>query len=231
MTENENKTNPKHGGGKKKSTNCHVYIEPGVKIDLVDDLKQQQKTSEANNTAHQNKQIFWTKVAAGLLLLTAGFSGWQVKIAHDTFNAANRPYVGTAGVLKSYVQIVDGKEQFTDSPTPETTKMNINAEVKNFGPVPASDFWLKWKIFLNDKEMSVKPNPDSPDTLYPGQMSRLVGSVWGDVYRSIANGTVVLRIEITIKYKGPSGTYYECTEHKYDPQYNSFWSLGECKPN
>jgi hypothetical protein len=46
-------TKPKHDRGEEESPKRHVYAEPGVKIDLVEDLKQQHKTSEAENTAHQ----------------------------------------------------------------------------------------------------------------------------------------------------------------------------------
>jgi hypothetical protein len=73
---------PHHSGCEEKSTNRHVYVESGVKIDLADDLKQQQKTARDENTAQQNNQTLWTKVAAGLLFLTAiiYFFQWRAQI-------------------------------------------------------------------------------------------------------------------------------------------------------
>jgi len=69
------KNNPppgkKHAEGEEKSTNRHVYVEPGVQIDLVQDLKETYQSSQTDSTTQNNKQLFWTKISAGLLFVVA----------------------------------------------------------------------------------------------------------------------------------------------------------------
>ena len=91
---------PKQDGGEEKSTNRHVYVEPGVQIDFVQDLKKKYDAAQSDNKTHTDKQLFWTKVAAGLLLLTAFFAGWQgflirKSINNNTkqFQLEQRPYM------------------------------------------------------------------------------------------------------------------------------------------
>src|ERR1700680_3299326 len=58
----------KQAEGNEKSTNHHVYLEPGVQIDLVQDLKKTYESGQSNNATHNNKQLFWAKISAGLIL-------------------------------------------------------------------------------------------------------------------------------------------------------------------
>lgn len=46
------------GSGEKESTKRHVYVEPGAKIDFVEDLRKQQKAQQDENTVQQKKQLF-----------------------------------------------------------------------------------------------------------------------------------------------------------------------------
>jgi hypothetical protein len=91
---------PKQPSSEKESTNRHVYIEPGVKMDLVDDLKKQFKAAQDENTAHQNRSLFWTKIAAAVLLIYTFLTGWlglptRESIDNNTrqFQKDQRPYV------------------------------------------------------------------------------------------------------------------------------------------
>jgi len=59
----------KHGEGEDKSTKRHVYVEPGVQIDLVKDLRDKYERSENESTTYNNKQLLLTKVSAALLLI------------------------------------------------------------------------------------------------------------------------------------------------------------------
>ena len=145
---------PKEDGGEEKSTKRHVYVEPGVQIDFVEDLRKQQKTNRSEDTTQHNKQLFWTKVAAGLILLYTLFSGWQVKIAKDTFTATNRPYVGVNTIAVSYGSYDStGRAKFEQTPTRESeiAAMSARAEIKNFGPVPGVNFHVLVKVFIDGK--------------------------------------------------------------------------------
>jgi hypothetical protein len=102
---NDQHPKPKNDGPKKETTSRHVYIEPGAKIDFVQDLKDKYESAQGDNKTNNNKQLLWTKIAAGLLLLTAGFSGWQGVLTRRSVNDAGahfvqdeRPYIWQAQI-------------------------------------------------------------------------------------------------------------------------------------
>jgi hypothetical protein len=70
----------------KEATNQHVYVEPGVQIDLIQDLKQEYRAANADASVQNKKQLFWARVSAGLIFIYAGLTLWQ---AVSTKNAAN----------------------------------------------------------------------------------------------------------------------------------------------
>jgi hypothetical protein len=77
MPNNQPHPKPDKNGGKKETTNRHVYVEPGVQIDFVKDLREQHKTEHDEDTAHNKRQLFWTKVGAVLVLAYAILTFWQ----------------------------------------------------------------------------------------------------------------------------------------------------------
>jgi hypothetical protein len=98
-----------------RSTKRHVYIEPGVKIDLVESLRKQQETAQNESTCHQQKQLFWTKVASALLFITAGLPAWQgysTKLSADA--ARNIVERGNSRAIK----FCTGKTLLITSPYP-----------------------------------------------------------------------------------------------------------------
>jgi hypothetical protein len=82
----------KQSGGEEKSTNRHVYIEPGVQIDFVKDIRKQHDADQTENRSLQRKQLFWTRVAAGLILLYTAFAGWQVSLTNTAINDARENF-------------------------------------------------------------------------------------------------------------------------------------------
>jgi hypothetical protein len=101
MKENHPHPNPNQDGGKKENTNRHVYVEPGVKIDFVKDLREQHKTERHEDTTHNNRQLLWTKVGAGLVLIYAGLTFWQSCSNHQAATAAET----SAKIATSTMQI------------------------------------------------------------------------------------------------------------------------------
>jgi hypothetical protein len=81
---------PKQPEGEEKSTNRHVYVEPGAKIDFVLDVKTKFDSAQRGSETHNNKQLFWTKVASGFLLVNAVIAGLQVYWTTGAIQAANR---------------------------------------------------------------------------------------------------------------------------------------------
>ena len=212
------------GSGEKESTKRHVYIEPGAKIDFVEDLRKQQKAQQDENTVQQRKQLFWTKVAAALILLYTIFSGWQVKLARDTFIATNRPYIGVSGV-----PIWTPEAGTPDKPLKEFV---FHADIKNFGTVPGTNFVFAWKVFLGGIEQTNSAKiPDQPSTLFPGQSVYLRAEFGHDEFPAIASGEKTLVFETSYRYDGPSDTYVGCQKYHYSARSNAFFNLGNCKPD
>ena len=86
-------TQPKQPGSEDKSTKRHVYIEPGVKIDLVDDLRKQQETAQGETNAHQKRQLLWTKITAFLVLVTAAIYFSQLLAMRETMRVGERAWI------------------------------------------------------------------------------------------------------------------------------------------
>jgi hypothetical protein len=55
----------------KENTKRHVYVEPGVQIDFVEDLKREYKTANSQNSTHSERQLQWSKVSTGLIFVYA----------------------------------------------------------------------------------------------------------------------------------------------------------------
>ena len=170
-TKNQRPARPEQDGGEEESTKRHVYVEHGVKIDLVEDLKQQQQSSEAHRSTHQKRQLFWTKVASGLLLLTAGLTAWQgfltrqiIKDASKQFRIDQRPYVWTNESAEPFgMHVVKGE------------RLTLSVDWVNYGRSPALREASLGQIYIGPNAMQQadrwfaglgdKPLPPPPDGL------------------------------------------------------------------
>src|SRR5258708_4102432 len=86
----------------KESTKRHVYVEPGVKIDFVQDLRDKYDSSQTEDATHSKKILFWTQVSAVLLFIYAGLTAWQGSLTRESINNNSkqfqidqRPYLWT----------------------------------------------------------------------------------------------------------------------------------------
>lgn len=208
--ENNPASNPKNASSDEKSTKRHVYVEPGVKIDLVQDLKDEQHAQRREDAAHQKNQLFWTKVAAGLILIYTLFTGWQLKISLDTFSALYRPYVG--------VWNVDVKKNEAEK------KMTINFSLKNFGSVPATNFMGDWRVTFDGQIAPVTyPAHQEPGLLMPTDYVVLVGAIQAWAYDAVTSGQKSLDVEVVSEYAGPGDKSYKyCSKHHYSYAINEF---------
>jgi len=110
------------GQSTKESTNRHVYIEPGVQIDLVQDLKNQYKTANKDTTTHNEQQLLWTKIAAGLVFLYTAFSGYQACLTRNIADTAHKQLVSSERAYVSFTGFGAGMK-------------NTSTEGKVFGEV------------------------------------------------------------------------------------------------
>jgi len=142
---------PKQASGEEKSTNRHVFVEPGVQIDLVQDLKEKYETSQQQSEAHSKKILLWTKVSALLIFIYAGLTWWQgcytrkaanaasdaVAFARQQFRMDQRPYMSAdpRGANKPRGQT----EYFWNEFIPGGVRVGISMDLKNGGKSPAVD--------------------------------------------------------------------------------------------
>ena len=221
-----------------KGTKRHVFIEPGVQIDLVESLKNQHGAERNEDTTNQKTQLRWTKGATVLLVLTAGFTGWQgwmnrqlVKTAQDTYNAVDRPYVGVAGVGVVLLRPSPGGG-FTKIDKLEdrqlATRMSIAIEVKNFGSVPAFNVANSIKAGMDGMPVSIDPNTSTKQgsELFPTQTLSLGVSVGEASYPKLASEESVLQVDVPISYRYGSQTYTYCEREQYESKTIGFLSLG-----
>jgi hypothetical protein len=170
-------TRPKNDGGEEESTKRHVYVEPGVQIDFVKDLRAKYDATQRDDKTDKAKQLFWTRIAAGLLLLAAGFAGWQdyltraaIRDAREQFVKDQRPYVWI-------FEYIDPKNVHIN----ENEKMWINLPLINYGKSPAVRAKSTGKIFMGPDAMKqadkwfndlgtgpILTEPDAVDIFPPG---------------------------------------------------------------
>jgi hypothetical protein len=146
---NHPQAKPEHSGGEEKSTNRHVYIEPGAQIDFVKNLREKYDAAQRDDQTHKADQLFWTKVAAGLLLLATGFSGWQgfltrklINNSSKQFQKDQRPYVWPNGLISP-----------DDIHIAENEVMWMNINLVNYGRSPALRESGIGKIFIGPNAM------------------------------------------------------------------------------
>ncbi len=209
--------NPKNDGGEKESAKRHVYVEPGVKIDLVEDLKKKYESSETENAAHQKKQLLWVQISSVLIFIYAGLTAWQgcstkrVVIEAQNANkiaiAANRPWIGQVeGDISDLIFI----------PRSETMDIQYIWRLRNSGHRPArltaintTGTWLNQCTMTPDfgepKDANVPEGSEAGSRgimLPDGKIiSRFRESIPIEIWRQIIHGTLHYCVYIRIEYR------------------------------
>jgi hypothetical protein len=151
-------------------------------------------------------------------------------IARDTFNAANRPYVGLYGLRVDHSGFhADGQLFSVPRRAKDTTQMNVTAEIKNFGQVPALNTNIDWMVYIDGVAVPRDPKIGTGlMTDFPGQTNLLSGTVGSHDYLSILNGDKVMDIDITVSYDWPGHHHQECSRSRFLPRLNGFAATGPC---
>jgi len=221
----------------KEPRNAQINIKGPVEIDLIEDLKKEYKTAKTQTTTHNDKQLLWTKVSAGLIFIYAGLTFWQAcstrniaQLSQQTYDASQRPYVGSHGIQPIYLWFdADRTAKLSDVPTNKTIQLEFRAGIKNFGPVPGANFKPSWKVLVGGVPMEQTTIPNRPYTIFPGEEAILTGTSGTDNYPILMSGAKTLVIEVTSEYDGAKH-YTECQKYQYAPKFNGFFALGSCNP-
>jgi hypothetical protein len=152
------------------------------------------------------------------------------KLAQKTFDAAQRPYIGINTVESSYHSRSDsGEDVVADRPSKKTDGMAYQIDIKNFGPVPGTNFRTSPKAWFGGREVANSGTiPSSPPTMFPGQYISLKGQVANDDYKALMSKTKILIFQVRLGYDGPSAHYGYCEKWQYDPSMAGFFELGGC---
>jgi hypothetical protein len=120
-TEEKPSAKQDNGHGEKESTKRHVYIEPGAKIDLVEDLKKEYESANTDTSTHNQKQLFWAKITTALIVITAGFTFWQgyltrriANTGEDGLHLQTRPWLGVSGTVAPRIPMTMVYGKFPD---------------------------------------------------------------------------------------------------------------------
>lgn len=130
--------NPHQNSPCKETNNHHVFIEPGAKIDLVDDLKKNYEAANESSGTHGHKSLFWARIATistvlyfivtGFIFVASKKSADAAASAADTAKNAlaigQRPWIGPNGTNTATASFTDGA-------------FEIKVVAKNYGQSPA----------------------------------------------------------------------------------------------
>ncbi len=224
---------PHKKSGEKESTNRHVYVEPGAKIDFVEDLRKKYDTAQQESTAHSGRVLFWTKASALLLFVYAGLTGYQDYLSRQQVKISergSRPFIGpwTFTMQPEWLDKA-GKWQYANPETPPPTRAEFQSVIKNFGPIPGENFrgWLD--AYVGDKLLTHMNREQAPFTFFPSQTQEYRGAIDGDDFKQVVTEKQPLRLEITISYDYAEGHSYECREYRYVAGANQLTSFAPCK--
>jgi hypothetical protein len=117
---------PDAGTSGEENSNRNVHPELTVCLDVVEELKKQHAAERGEDHSHQQKQLAWTIIAAGLVFLYTFAAFWQANTAYRALVLDERPWVGPVfGSEHLTLQIARG------------LPITIHMEMKNFGNSPA----------------------------------------------------------------------------------------------
>ncbi len=155
---------PKHDGPKKESTNRHVYIEPGAKIDFVDDLKHKYEAAQSDDNSPKINQLRWTKIAAVLLFLTVFVAGYQAYLTRDALHSVQRAFITFKGVQAERSVLNNPAYIFAGQLTPskQLNVWDVSLLLENSGTTPAEDVIIQSRSGVIDDEPPQNAFTDNP---------------------------------------------------------------------
>ncbi len=151
----------------------------------------------------------------------------SVKVARDIYNAANRPYVGVASLVPTFMVLGPADTKESVKTIEEATFMRVSATYKNFGTVPAANFTIRYQPLVDGKPLGGVGIPAKPSTLFPTEEKYLSGEIDPETFGAIRNGTKTLDIDIQIDYDWPASKgEHTCSRYQLITPEGVFARLG-----
>lgn len=220
-----------------------VHVGGKLEIDLSPNLVNKHDAERTEDGTKGDKQFFWSTLiqsaTLGAVVIYAGLTGWQgcmtrtlVKTAQNTYAASERPYVGTDAITVLY-QCNSAKAAVVSMlprPVGKCDAIELTARVKNFGPVPGTDFRMRWELYIDGVLEKDQPKiPDRPTTIFPSQVIETQGTVFSPIYDDLMAARKTLEVRLFVNYSGADGAYPPiCEIQRFHPVVYEFVDLGPC---
>jgi len=232
----------KNTDGKKKLGDHHsdetkTLVHGAIQVHAAPDLIEKHEAERKEDAAQKKdetkitKWTFWAVVVySGLTFILVLITAYNTQISKHTYNETVRAYIGLNS-LGAYYQSVspDGTTKATPSATNDSRELNIQAEIKNFGPVPGTNCTVMWNVFIDGLQINGRDKiPDRPQKLFPGELVFLRRPILEPNYSSIVvKRDKILTVEVTIEYDAPKHEK-ECESLRFEPITSTFMRLGPC---
>jgi hypothetical protein len=141
-----------------------------------------------------------------------GNLGSQAQVLTDTYETEARPYLA-----------IDGIPTHIDR---NNKNLGFNANLKNYGSIPAFDVRFEWKIFIDGVQQTAVTVPFKPNALQPGALVAMPAGLGPTSYKIIVADKKPLDLYIRYSYKWRNHVERNCIEEQYDPNVNNFLDLG-----
>lgn len=178
MQKKHDDTVARQNGPDDKSSNCHVYIESGVQVDIPQSLKDEIRTANNESAAHNRKQLILSVIGATAAIAAAFLVAWQALllrqsnvISRSSLESVQRAFITHSGVRGGRVLMHTEKG--------DIVRYEVVATLENSGATPAVNV-LRYMTFADlakeptDEEfISKKAVPPSTPVTVVGPKQRL----------------------------------------------------------
>jgi hypothetical protein len=204
------------------SGDIHVRGEVEVKVPI--EVSKKKDAADKKKESRDNLRLVVEICGLAVVIIYAGLTGYQacqthslVSTAQNTYDAANRAYIGpNGGTITTILNETDKRP----------IGMEFKTQVKNFGTAPGEDFLFRWEPRIDGEAITLPSFGSKPYTLFPTETADLDGRVTGPPYLDLASGHKVLQMNIRISYRSNGKVYTYCERQQYDPIHVNFLDLG-----
>ena len=214
----------------------NIHVTGDIETHVPPKIAQQREAAEVKKESRDFVRFVVECATVVLIAIYAGLTLWQgcltrelVVLGQKTYDASQRPYIGLNTIEIDYVNSKDPDRTHSSKfPTDQSDGLAFTIKIKNFGPVPGTNYKARCKGFVDNIPMLGFGVPDTPTTVFPTQEASLMGGVWGEDYKRLLDGRSILDIEVTVDYDGPAGHYSQCDRNQFFAKTNVFADLGQC---
>jgi|GEM_PF-6507738 len=233
---NEGHANPDKDGREqyKRHVDGDIAVRGQVEVHVPPDTANKHDAERKEDNARAKKNYIVSLATLVAVLVYAAITFWQgcltrriANLTQRTYDTSERPYVGVYNIGHDLHYALKNRNE---KPSIENADVfEFEAEIKNFGPVPATNFNASWKVFLNDVQVPGTWIPSTAATLYPTELMSLRGGIReGNDLKKLLHSITTLDIEVSVEYDGPQGHTTECSRHEYFAGGDGFFDLGKC---